>query len=230
MKGQFIFLFSCILYILRLFLLHLIIKHHHFHFIFLGVMIYDSLGFLAEQVNNYLKTTDGNSSISADFTQLKNIAHIPEDKLIGLDHVFLTLVNVSEEFTLKNQPNFARDGEAINYRNAPLYLNLYVLFTCFNDSYPKALQYLSHIVTFFQGKNTFTKQNSPTLKDGLGDFRLMLDIYSPTFEQANYLWSTLGGKQHPYILYRVRLVEIFRNNVTESRGVIKQIDLNEKLS
>ncbi len=194
-------------------------------------MIYHSLIFLAEQLNSYLKTTDGNAGLASDFTKLKNVAHLTDDEVKNLDNVLITLVNISEEFTMKNNPNFAKQGEQVNYRNAPLNLNLYVLFSvCNTSSYEKSLIFLSHIISFFQGKNTFTKQNSPTTKDDMGDFRLILDIYSPTFEQANYLWSTLGGKQLPYVMYRVRLVEIFRDNVTESRGVIKQIEFNERLS
>ncbi|MDB5155506.1 MAG: hypothetical protein JWR50_213 [Mucilaginibacter sp.] len=194
-------------------------------------MIYQSISFLAEQLNNYLKTTEGNSSLPSTFTQLKNIAHLTDDEIKNLDNILVTLVNISEEFTMKNNPNYVREGDNINYRNAPLNLNLYVLFSaCNQTSYDKSLIYLSSIVEFFQGKNTFTKQNSPQTKTNLKDFRLILDIYSPTFEQANYLWSTLGGKQFPYVLYRVRLVEILRDNVTESRGVIKQIELSEKLS
>ncbi|WP_161964378.1 DUF4255 domain-containing protein [Mucilaginibacter endophyticus] len=197
----------------------------------LFIMIYQTLSFLTEQLNNYLKTTDGNSGLSSTFTQLKNVAHLSDDEIKGLENVLVTLVNLSEEFTMKNMPNYVRNGDDINYRNAPMYLNLYVLFSaCLHSSYEKSLIFLSHIVEFFQGKNTFTQQNSPTTKVGLGDFRLILDIYSPTFEQANYLWSTLGGKQFPYVLYRVRLVEILRDNVTESRGIIKKIELSDKLS
>ena len=193
-------------------------------------MIYQSLIFLAEQLNAYLKTTDGNAGLADNFTKLKNVAHLTEDEIKNLDNVLITLVNISEEFTMKNNPNYVIEAGRANYRNAPLNLNLYVLFSaCVTSSYEKSLIYLSHIVTFFQGKNTFTTQNSPTQKD-MGDFRLILDIYSPTFEQANYLWSTLGGKQFPYVLYRVRLVEIFMDKVTESRGVIKQIEFDEKLN
>ena len=194
-------------------------------------MIYQTVSFLAEQLNNYLKTTDGNSGLSSSFTQIKNVAHLSDDEIKGLENILVTLVNISEEFTMKNIPNYVRNGDDINYRNAPMYLNLYVLFSaCLHSSYEKSLIFLSHIVEFFQGKSTFTKQNSPTTKVGLGDFRLILDIYSPTFEQANYLWSTLGGKQFPYVLYRVRLIEILRDNVTETRGIIKKIELSDKLS
>jgi hypothetical protein len=192
-------------------------------------MIYQSLLFLAEQLNGYLQQVDSNWSIN--YVKLKNVAHLTEEEIKGLDNVLITLVNISEEFTMKNNPNYVRNGNDINYRNAPLNLNLYVLFAaCVANSYEKSLISLSNIVTYFQGKNTFTKQNSPTTKTDMGDFRLILDVYSPTFEQANYLWSTLGGKQFPYVLYRVRLIEIFMDRVTESRGVIKKIEFDERLS
>jgi hypothetical protein len=192
-------------------------------------MIYQSLLFLAEQLDGYLQQVDSNWS--NNYTKLKNVAHITDDEIKNLDNVLITLVNISEEFTMKNNPNYVREGNNVNYRNAPLNLNLYVLFAaCVSSSYEKSLITLSNIVTYFQGKNTFTKQNSPTNKTDMGDFRLILDVYSPTFEQANYLWSTLGGKQFPYVLYRVRLIEIFMDKVTESRGVIKQIEFDEKLN
>jgi len=68
------------------------------------------------------------------------------------------------------------------------------------------------------------------MTDAFGDnteFMLILDLYSPTFEQANYLWSTLGGKQYPHALYKMRLVEVKKDGVNEKRGVITQISLTE---
>lgn len=186
-------------------------------------MIYQSLNFLTEQVNNYLKTTEGNEGIE-NIAILKNVAHLTDAELLNLENVLLTLVNISEESTMKNLPNHVREGELTQYRNAPIYLNLYILFSsCVIKSYANSLKLLSHIVEFFQGKSTFNNQNSPTAKEGMNTFKITLDLYSPTFEQANYLWSTLGGKQFPYVLYKMRIVEVFRDNKTESRGVIKEI-------
>ncbi len=196
-------------------------------------MIYQSLNFLAEQVNAYLPTLDGNDGMPEKFVVLKNVAQLTEQEIMALDNVFITLVNISEESTMKNIPNYVQEGGNTIYRNAPVYLNLYVLFSCcVTQSYEKSLKFLSQIVTFFQGKNSFTHQNSPspTGSRELKDFKFTLDLFSPTFEQANYLWSTLGGKQFPYVLYRMRLVEIFRDHRTESRGVIREIELNNSTS
>ena len=50
----------------------------------------------------------------------------------------------------------------------------------------------------------------------LNDFHIILDMHSLTFEQANYLWSTLGGKQHPFVCYKVRLIRLQREAVREN--------------
>ncbi|WP_257657867.1 DUF4255 domain-containing protein [Parapedobacter lycopersici] len=194
-------------------------------------MIYQSLSFLTEQVNAYLQTLEENADLPEKFVVLKNVAQLTEQESMALDNVFITLVNISEESTMKNIPNYKQEGGSTIYRNAPVYLNMYVLFSsCVTKSYEKSLSYLSQIVAFFQGKNTFTNQNSPTLNEDLNNFKFTLDLFSPTFEQANYLWSTLGGKQFPHVLYRMRLVEVFRDNRTESRGIIKEIELNNSIS
>jgi len=194
-------------------------------------MIYQSMNFLAEQVNAYLQTLDENAALPEKFVVLRNVAQLTEQEIQALDNVLITLVNLSEETTLKNTPNYVQEGGQTVYRNAPVYLNLHLLFSsCVAKSYEKSLTYLSQIVAFFQGKNTFTNQNSPTLNEDLNPFKFTLDLFSPTFEQANYLWSTLGGKQFPHVLYRMRLVEVFRDNRTESRGVIKEITIDNSIS
>jgi len=74
----------------------------------------------------------------------------------------------------------------------------------------------------------FDHKNSSTEVKELDEFNIIMDLYSPTFEQANYLWSTLGGKQHPYVLYKLRLAEMKRESRSEERGIIKEVQLNEE--
>jgi len=95
-------------------------------------------------------------------------------------------------------------------------------------NYENALIYLSHAITFFQGKYSFNLKNSVSQVDGLpDDFRIILDLYTLSFEQLNYLWSTLGGKQHPFVCYKVRLLQIERASTTETRGIIKQVRIED---
>ena len=92
-----------------------------------------------------------------------------------------------------------------------------------------ALLHLSAVIRFFQAKNTFNQKNSTSaVLDNIDDFSIIMDLFSPTFEQVNYLWSTLGGKQHPFALYKLRMVGMERESTTETRGIIKEITLNEE--
>ncbi len=192
-------------------------------------MIHPVLKFLAEQLNAYIEQVktpaDG---VEAPYAILQNISRLDEEALKTTNKVLLTLVNLSEEATMKNNQSYAiQKEENIEYKNPPVNLNLYLLFTVCMANYEHAMIYLTHTLTFFQGKNTYNRQNSVTAVDGLpDDFYIILDLYSLSFEQANYLWSTLGGKQHPFVLYKVRLIKMERKSTMETRGVIKQVRID----
>ena len=73
------------------------------------------------------------------------------------------------------------------------------------------------MVRFFQYKNVFTHDNvAPDAlgsglvldADRLEEFKLILDLYSPTLEEVNHLWGTLGGKQYPFVLYTMRMLDL----------------------
>jgi hypothetical protein len=191
-------------------------------------MIHPVLKFLAEQLNNYIdqvkKPGDG---IEPPFVILQNISRLDEEALKTTNKVLLTLVNLSEETTLKNSAHLIKKNDIVEYNNPPVNLNLFLMFSVCMANYEHAMIYLTHTITFFQGKHSFSLQNSITAGDGLpDDFHIILDLYSLSFEQANYVWSTLGGKQHPFVLYKARLLKMERKSTMETRGVIKQVRID----
>jgi hypothetical protein len=194
-------------------------------------MIHPVLKFLAEQLNNYIdEVKKPGDSIEAPFVILQNISRLDEDALKNTNKVLLSLLNISEEASMKNNPEYVRvKNDQVSYSNPPLNLNLFLMVTSFMTNYENALIYLSYALNFFQGKYIFNKQNSPTEVEGLpDDFHIILDLYSLSFEQLNYVWSTLGGKQHPFICYKIRLVKMERESTREIRGVIKEIKVDDK--
>lgn len=192
-------------------------------------MLFKSLEFLKEQLNLYLDSFPSNDppNVPRPIAKLENIAGLDETALKDADNIFLTLVNISEEAALKNNPHYVKAFPNTIYSNPPIYLNLFVLFSACLKKYDHALVVLSRVVRFFQGKNNFNNKNSITQVKEFDSFSITMDLYSPTFEQANYLWSTLGGKQHPFVLYKLRLVEMERESTEETRGIIKEITVNE---
>jgi hypothetical protein len=196
-------------------------------------VIYPVLKFLAEQMNLYInqvkKIGDG---IVSPVSILQNIARLDDAELKKTDNILISLVNFAEEATMKNNLSHTiSTNDMVEYKNPPVNLNLFILITSCMTNYENALIYLSHVITFFQGKYTFSLKDSVTQVEGLPyNFRIILDLYTLSFEQINYLWSTLGGKQHPFACYKVRLLQIERESTTETRGIIKQVRIDDPAS
>jgi len=195
-------------------------------------MLHKTLRFLSEQLNTYIdqvkKSGDG---IEFPFAIMQNISRLDEDTLKTTNKLLVSLLNISEEPALKNNPDHIKiRGDQAIYGNAPLNLNLFIMVTSFMTNYENALIYLSYAINFFQGKYIFDLKNSVTEVEGLpDDFSIILDLYSLNFEQLNYVWSTLGGKQHPFVCYKIRLIRMERESATETRSVIKEILINDKM-
>lgn len=173
---------------------------------------------------------------------IENIGLFETDNGSNLDDsVVITVVNIEEESTLKNGSTYKRwpDGMA-RYENRPVYLNLYVLFTANfpggvppNNNYIQSLQRLARVIEFFQGKNVFTPATSsvplPAVlsdlsKPEVANLKLTAEIYTLTFEQINHLWGSLGGRQIPFVMYKVRLIMITEGSIRKEVPLIQEIE------
>lgn len=176
------------------------------------MIIQSVLKYLAGELN--LRYDNLATPSQEDFIKIGNIARLESGT--GASNadlqkkVVLSLVNISEEKTLKNNPHYISRGEAKVKRNPTLYLNLYVLFSCADENYDTALGMISRVIAFFQEKYVFTLDNSLAPTAFPSDYveKLILDIHSLSFEQMNHLWGILGGKYHPSVLYQVRLLPV----------------------
>jgi hypothetical protein len=194
-------------------------------------MIFQVVKLITEELKDYISLVRKDSEeVKTPFILMENISMLDEEQLKTTNKVIVTLINISEEATLKNDPGRRiKNNVTSEYSNAPVNLNLYLLFSACIKNYELALIFLSRIITFFQGKNIFKGQiNDIGNEDLQSDFHIILDLYSLTMEQVNYLWSTLGGKQHPFVLYKIRLVQLERDSTRETRGVIKQVRIDGK--
>ena len=139
----------------------------------------------------------------------------------------LGLVNVEEDRVSKNPQNYVREGGAVFYKNPKIFLNLYALFVITNTKYPDALQNLSLIIRCFQRTNVFDKTSHPGMESIAPSIeRLTIDLFTLNFEQVNHLWSTLGGKYFPSVLYKIKVIAIEdTSNRTEAK-LIEEVQLN----
>ena len=191
-------------------------------------MIAEALNIIKTELGIYIQSLGDNGNVKD--VVLGNIAQFENDDTGALkDKIVITLVNSEEESALKNSGNYYRFNGNLNFHNPPVYLNLYVLFSAnWQSKYEVALKRLSSVIEFFQGKHVFTIQNSPESINDKKHFndpkfielRLILDMYTMTFEQINHLWGSLGGKQIPFVMYKVRLVKIDADKIVREVQVI----------
>lgn len=196
-------------------------------------MIDKALDFLRSELNVYLHTKltpppAGDAIILYNVSQLQDASGNNTQS-----NAFITLVNIEEDRVSKPQENFIRKETGIIYKNPETFVNLYVLFsanltnsTNVTNNYNEALRRISLIIQFFQNQNVFDQVNSPTLDPGI--IKLVVDMYSLSFEQLNHLWGVLGGKYLPSVLYKIRKVSIDEGIAAGEAGFIKEIQLLEK--
>jgi len=191
-------------------------------------MIEQALLLLRNELSSYIHTKDASVNVIVDNIALFETTH--GDSLTN--NVIITLVNIEEESTLKNQPALRRPftSSAI-YQNPPVFLNLYVLITCnySGDDYHLALKRLSYVIQFLQSKNSFSIASSVSAgtmnidEDDMLSLKFTMELYTLTFEQINHLWGSLGGRQMPFAMYKLRLVAI------DDHAILREVPLIEEI-
>ena len=135
------------------------------------------------------------------------------------EKVLLSVVNIQEERTLKNVPAYVRDDAAlrVRYENPPTFLNLAVLVAATHANYGDALLALrgrscssSSATSSPRTTSTRVAHRGAPLNDvdRLVEFKLIFNLWSPTLEEVNDMWGMLGGKQFPFALYSMRMLEL----------------------
>lgn len=197
-------------------------------------MVVDAIALILRELNRYILQADGGGAGAPDPALWGNISQLDRSEIATeLDnHLVLSLVNLEEEKALKNGKAFVnRDFAEVTYKNPPIHLNLFLLFVANYRNYETALKRLTQVLTFFQGKQKFTPNNSPGATLGpppITEFSLVMDLLSLSFEEVNHLWGSLGGKQSPFVVYRGRLVTISDRRILEGGGRIQEIELTSR--
>lgn len=189
-------------------------------------MIYETLQILQEQLENYFVEVGLGKIIALENIALWESGNDDAKKLDG--KVVLTLVKLEEDIALKNTRSYKIVNGKTEYKNPPIHLNLYLLISANCDTYDKSLRSISKVIQFFQGKKIFTSANTVYNRtnvafDVLDYFKFILDLYTPSFEELNNVWGTLGGRQLPSVLYRIQLIQIEQDKKLATSEVITHV-------
>lgn len=150
----------------------------------------------------------------------KSRYHIDEEKVIianlisqegniaagDINKLVLTLINIEQESTLKNQRDVKDFGDEFHRLNNPLQINFY--FVCAahfaDNNYTEALKFISTVLHFFQHKKTFNHENTPELDSEIN--RLTLELVNLDLQSLSGFWSFIGAKYLPSLIFKVRML------------------------
>ncbi|MCI5149544.1 MAG: DUF4255 domain-containing protein [Candidatus Electrothrix sp. MAN1_4] len=199
-------------------------------------MISHALTIVAKELKQHL--VDNYNDESSPVVELGNLAEGFAGGIASLsrDRLYFSVVNIQEEKTLKNLPHYSvNNTHTTDYENPPVFINLSILVTATHKNYTSALSNLSRVIRFFQFNNVFTQDDvAPDSMsditigelDRLESFKLIFDLYSPSLEEVNHLWGTLGGKQYPFVLYMLRMLDLKFKAVQGQGGVVEEVVTN----
>lgn len=194
-------------------------------------MIYPSLNLIADQLNtNMFEKWGATINGTNEIVQLNNIANINDEKNDLYNKIIITLLKVEEETSLKNAGFYNKiSPNQIQKHQPPVYLNLYVLIAITKKNYREALQLLSDTVVFFQYNKAFTGTVPGATLEENDSYRITVELHDINFQEVFDMWSNLGSKQFPSIIYKVRLLKFFDSKQTQEVPAVKTINVQYDL-
>jgi hypothetical protein len=163
-------------------------------------MIYEVLQTLTDNLNVYfrtkLKIQEDKAELSAIVNQDGTIALQSENK------VLVTLFNIERESFSASPGNVGRQK---------LSLNIFVIFSCHfsNSNYSEAIRFLDLIITYFEENYTLEVQN---IYDGNNKIKIEIETFN--LEKVQNIWSTIGAKYLPSVIYKLRMIVVDSNNIS----------------
>lgn len=177
-------------------------------------MISKALTFVSDFLNHEIKMSYGidedrvvvSSLINPDGTVTENI----ENKVI------ISVINLEHETTVNSRGNYVGGGDNnFGKVSPPVYLNLYLLVSANYDSgnYVEALKMLSTVIGIFQSNTYFTQQKNPEMQSPVE--KLTFEIFNLPINELSHIWSGIGAKYVPSIVYKVRMITIREDLITK---------------
>ena len=183
-------------------------------------MIHDLFEILADDMNRFLKSKH---NITEDKVIPSNI--MTPDGSVGLlepDKIIMTLAGVEVDRSQTQTTTYKKTYKGKFVKDfPPVNLNLNIVFSSYfsNENYLEGLKFLSSVVAYFQcNANNFTPQVIPALNGVIDRFTTELVNYD-TKDLGN-VWSLLGAKYMPSVMYRVKSLPIKYVKPTPSIPVI----------
>jgi len=165
---------------------------------------------ILNEVNSYIKTRIGTNEEQVVYTNYADLEL--QQRATSANHknkIIMSVVDIVQEAINQNPNTYVQQGNNYIIKNLPVNFYVHILFAAnYKDSQVlEGLKYLSSIVAFFQYKNHFTTQNTPTLQtSNLEEFSAFL--VKLDYQQKEALWSCLNTTYMPSVVYKIGMIPI----------------------
>ncbi|GAB1857152.1 hypothetical protein MHTCC0001_19880 [Flavobacteriaceae bacterium MHTCC 0001] len=192
-------------------------------------VIHQTLQFIKTKIDAY------NSNVNP-IVEIVNIATLNDgDEFLELTNpITLSVVNIEEDTVSRSPnvylPNTTQASSVQRYKNPAKNLIISILFTAYSkdqatDKYQSGIVKLEHVIRCFQEQHVFyidgTTEVDPVTQDHI---KIILDLESLKISELNQLWSVLGNKYMPSVLYKLRMITI-QHEEEDGGGVIERAKL-----
>lgn len=178
--------------------------------------------------------------------EITNIATLNDgdDFLLAKTAITLSIVNIEEDKTLRNQSVYLKETndhtQISRYKQPTQHLIISVLFASYSkdlSKYLDGLDKLKGVISYFQQNNSFYYKNDDTEMIDYNTYlgkteaqqqnyhKITMESVSLSTEQLNQLWSYLGSKYMPSMLYKMRLCMIQDSPLVQD-NVIKKVKVD----
>ena len=171
-------------------------------------MIQNILSTISNQLDEFLRNE---LNLSEEMVVVSSIVDVKGNVSMQIENKICIFVqNIEEEKLIKNGGFQTRAGMP-----PPMYINLYLVIAAnFPDpNYAESLRFISLIIEFFQGKNIFDRSNTPMMSSNIE--KISLEFINLDFQELNNLWSLIGAKYIPSVVYKLKMLTFNQSMIRE---------------
>lgn len=188
-------------------------------------MIDSALEFVAKVLNQSLVTRFG---LEGNIVVLNNLVDVNgASPRKNQNQLVMTLINLEYETNKQFyggqrwQDGSSGQSGQFNQLNPAVFFNLDVLFAANFDNYNEALKFLTAAIGFFQENTLLNRTNTPALPVGLSVLKFEIEN-TPSMKTHN-LWTALGAKYLPSIVYKIRHVSVDAAQIKGAMAAVQDV-------
>lgn len=180
---------------------------------------------LSKKITSEIAASNNGVTVSIELTNIATL-NDGDEFLQEKSSMILSVVNIEEDKTLKNQTlykEYAGIGNSIEkYKKPAQHLIFSLLFTSYSknqNKYAEGLDKLEYIIKCLQNNNVFYydtthffEQTEVSENQAKSMNKIILDLVSLKSDQLNQMWSYLGSRYMPSVVYNMRMIRVQNEN------------------